>query len=163
MSRDNRFAILHIIKIFCRTCTYLLLYPCLTETCVHFSICHSQKARKANHPHWIHLLPYNEKIPIQIKCIYTWHGSHSRRFWSSLNLVPPTSVCTPMPSWYFNNTLASAAIWLASSRVGQRMSTSIGGTLWALFLREAFRTVSMAGSCWPLIEVIKEQGSEICK
>lgn len=82
----------------------------------------------------------------------TWHGSDSRRFWSTLKRVPPTRVWTPMPLWYFNRAFASAASWLASSLVGQRMRTKTGGTRWTVLVLAAFKTVSIAGSCLSLTE-----------
>lgn len=94
-------------------------------------------------------------------CRQTWHGSDSRRFWSNLKRVPPINVWTPMPSWYFSITFASAAIWLAISLVGQRIRTSIGGTRWILLLLVAFKTASIAGSCSYLIPYLEERTENI--
>ena len=87
----------------------------------------------------------------------TWQGSDSRRLWSSLIRVPPTSVSIPIPSWYFSIAFASAAIWLASSLVGQIIRTYIGETRCLALLLLAFKTSSITGSCLCFTMALKER------
>lgn len=76
----------------------------------------------------------------------TWHGFACIRFCSRVSLVPPITTWTPIEGWYFNRLLASAAAWLASSRVGQMTSTTIGVRFWSRSTGGNFTTTSIAGS-----------------
>lgn len=76
----------------------------------------------------------------------TWHGFACMRFCSRASLVPPITTWTPSEGWYFNRVLASAAAWLASSRVGQITSTTIGGRFWSRLMGGDFTRISIDGS-----------------
>lgn len=88
----------------------------------------------------------SHKVMVAIKNGFTWQGLACMRFCSKASLVPPITTWTPMEGWYFSSLVASAAAWLASSRVGHMISTRNGGRFWSRSIGGDFTTTSIDGS-----------------
>ncbi len=80
------------------------------------------------------------------RIVMTWHGWLPSLFVSEFMLVPPITTCTPRPFWNVISIVASLAAWLASSRVGQMITTFTGLLPAKPWEPRVFRIVSIAGS-----------------
>lgn len=126
-----------------------------TRICVHCKSIKSRQRQFSDRKYWaswwlnsrFQICPLEALYKLLERFMYlTWQGFACMRFCSTASLVPPITTWTPMEEWYLSNLLASAAAWLASSRVGHITRTRIGGRFWSRPAGGVFITTSMDGS-----------------